>query len=223
MDMHIHSSFSDGKNSILEMASVAHKLGIKKICFTDHVRKDSTWFNNYILEIERVRKLVPIEICIGVEAKIIDFNGNLDVPDNLPKEVSRVAAIHRITDGKGGYISKSDSNLVQSEYALECWFNALEGLGKNKEVSRIAHPFSMIPFLKPKMDDGFWKRLETIFDRSNYSIELNFKYDNSFVPDSFWKRYKDRLIIGSDSHSIEDLQRYPDKVKEYRWLLKQKE
>ena len=218
--MHIHSNFSDGKNTIFEMANKAYQLGIKRICFTDHIRKDSEWYKEYILEIERVRKFVPIEICIGVEAKIIDFHGNLDIPDDLPKEVFQIAAIHRITNGEGGYISKNNTDIIQSEYALECWFKALKGLCENDKVSRIAHPFSMIPFLKPNLNTFFWNRIESIFDNSNYLIELNFKYDNSFVPKSFWEKYEDRLIVGSDSHSIDELEKYIDKLKSFNWLFK---
>lgn len=213
--MHIHSNFSDGKNTIFEMAEAAYRLGLKKICFTDHVRKDTKWVNDYISEIQRVRDLVPIEIQIGVETKIIDFHGNLDIPGDLPKDIIQVAAIHRITDGNGGYISKNDTDIINGERALECWFKALEGLKENKSVSRIAHPFSMVPFLKPKLDKDFWDRIENIFDDSDYLIELNLKYDNSFVPSHFWKKYKNRIVIGTDSHSINDLPVFLKRAKHY--------
>lgn len=215
MDMHMHSSFSDGNNSIFEMASEAYRIGIRKICFTDHVRKNTTWINDYVREIERVRKLVPIEILIGVEAKIIDFHGSLDVPADLPLDIIQVAAIHRLTDGNGNYISKNDS-MITSKKALECWFNALTGLRENPNVSRIAHPFSLIPYMKPDLNESFWSRVEKIFDDSKYYIELNLKYDNSFIPEHFFKKYKDRIVIGSDSHSIDELSlRMKDKTYEF--------
>ena len=75
-DMHLHTNYSDGKNSPEEMIRAAISLGISNICFTDHVRKDSLWVADYINELESLKSKFKdkIRIDIGVEAKVLDFD-----------------------------------------------------------------------------------------------------------------------------------------------------
>jgi len=42
-DYHIHTTFSDGKNSVDEIAKSSKKIGLLEIGITDHVRKNITY------------------------------------------------------------------------------------------------------------------------------------------------------------------------------------
>ena len=61
-DTHLHSKFSDGKNSIEEMVLTAIKLGLEEVAFTDHVRRDTKWLDKYAAEIKRVQKMLTIHL-----------------------------------------------------------------------------------------------------------------------------------------------------------------
>ena len=50
---------------------------------TDHVRAGSTWVPQYVTEISRVRSLGSLEVVCGVEAKILDVKGTVDLPSDL--------------------------------------------------------------------------------------------------------------------------------------------
>jgi putative hydrolase len=82
-DYHMHTYFSDGGGSVIEMAAQAKERGLREIAITDHgfskvkgglKRKD---FDRYISEIESARSELPI--LIGVEANITSTRGGIDI------------------------------------------------------------------------------------------------------------------------------------------------
>ena len=49
VDFHLHSTWYDGKNTISEIINSAQNNRINSIAITDHVRKESVYFDNYFL------------------------------------------------------------------------------------------------------------------------------------------------------------------------------
>lgn len=209
-DYHLHTDFSDGKNTASEMTWAAIRLGLGCICFCDHCRRDSDWLEQYVSEINRLTAEYSgrLEIQCAVETKILDFSGRLDIPEGLDGSVLRVAAIHRIADGRGGFIRSADiSSPGERATALDCWKSSVEGLCQNPEISRLAHPFSLLPALGVTGgDERFWLWLDGVFSRSEYLLERNVKYDDSFLPEWFRKKYAPRMLPASDSHSVAQLE-----------------
>ena len=80
INMHLHSSFSDGENSPEEMVQEACRIGYVEITITDHVRRTSDWMDNYCREINRLKEvyLSKIKIYSGIEAKVINLQGEVD-------------------------------------------------------------------------------------------------------------------------------------------------
>lgn len=208
-DNHLHTNFSDGLNSIEEMAMEAIRLSFDKITFTDHVRHDSEWIREYVEEIHRVQKLYKekLIIGIGVETKIIDHMGRLDCPEWVLKykEIEKVAAIHRIPVGDGNYFSRSQIGTYR-EKCIECYINTIKGIKDNKNISRIAHPFSLFEELDISTNDKrCWQRIFNALEDSDVKVEYNVKYDNERIPYELWQSLKNKIVFGSDSHSVEEL------------------
>ncbi len=99
--VHCHTTYSDGKNSIEEMARAAESMGMKYITITDHSptafyargltldRLKRQWD-----EIDEVQEQVKIKILRGTESDIV-ADGRLDYPDKvLEKFDVIVASIH---------------------------------------------------------------------------------------------------------------------------------
>ncbi len=99
--VHCHTSYSDGKHTIAEMALAAHALGMKYITITDHSpsahyasgvsleRLKAQWD-----EIAAVQEEVPIRILRGTESDIL-ADGQLDYPEAVLAEFDVViASIH---------------------------------------------------------------------------------------------------------------------------------
>ncbi len=101
-DLHMHTTASDGRSSILEMAEAAKACGYAYIAITDH-SKSSAIANGLSVErlvkhIEDVRsaneKIKGITILTGCECDIL-ANGSLDYPDEILAECEVViASVH---------------------------------------------------------------------------------------------------------------------------------
>lgn len=82
-DWHTHSSTSDGTSTIAEMVDAAEARGVTRLQLTDHVGAATTWLPEYVAEIQALRGRTGVELVTGVEAKILDVRGTVDLPDDL--------------------------------------------------------------------------------------------------------------------------------------------
>lgn len=99
--VHCHTTYSDGKNSVLEMAQAAHARGMQYITITDH--SPSAFYARGVAldrlkeqwdEIAAAREAVPIRILAGTESDIL-ADGALDYPDAVLERFDVViASIH---------------------------------------------------------------------------------------------------------------------------------
>lgn len=98
--LHNHSTWSDGSNSILEMASACKNMGLEYFGLCDHsqaafyangMKPDAVW--SQMKEIDRINEqLKPFKIFKGIEADILN-SGDLDYHDtDLLKEFDFVVA-----------------------------------------------------------------------------------------------------------------------------------
>jgi DNA polymerase (family 10) len=99
--VHCHTVYSDGKNSIAEMAAAAHALGMRYLTITDH-SPSAHYANGVSLErlkqqwdeIAAAQESSPIRILRGTEADIL-ADGSLDYPDSVLEGFEVViASIH---------------------------------------------------------------------------------------------------------------------------------
>ena len=83
-DFHCHTKYSDGIDTVEEMIVAAIDIGLRTIAITDHVRKDTKWFDGYVSEIEKLKEKYSgrIKILLGFETKILNVAGGLDAKDD---------------------------------------------------------------------------------------------------------------------------------------------
>ena len=82
-DWHTHTDTTDGAASPQQMVDAAAAAGLHRLHITDHVRAGSTWLPEYVAHLARVRSNAPVEVVCGVEAKILDVRGTVDLPADL--------------------------------------------------------------------------------------------------------------------------------------------
>ncbi len=101
-DLHSHSSATDGRNSIKEMALAAQRRGLKYLAVTDHSQQlkvvgglDERRLLAQLDEIERLNsELKGITLLKGIEVEILE-DGRLDLPDRVLQQLDLViGAIH---------------------------------------------------------------------------------------------------------------------------------
>src|SRR3989344_7712279 len=127
----MHTKWSDGSNTIEEMAIAAKKLGHEYICITDHTGKlaianalDEKRILKQKKEIEKVnKKLRCITVLQGTEVNVKD-DGTLDMEDKILKNFDVViGAVH------SGFKNPKDKMTKRILGAME-----------NENVDIIAHP-----------------------------------------------------------------------------------
>jgi len=82
-DHHVHSTFSDGISTVAENVRAAERRGLRLLCLTDHVRRDTDWVPEFVAAVDPLRRTAGLEIRTGVESKILDQAGQLDLPPGL--------------------------------------------------------------------------------------------------------------------------------------------
>jgi DNA polymerase (family 10) len=101
-DLQVHSNWTDGANSIKEMADQARKIGLEYIVMTDHSKYlamtgglDEEKLSKQGEEIDELNEqLEGIQILKGVELNILK-DGSLDIPDRVLKSLDvACAAVH---------------------------------------------------------------------------------------------------------------------------------
>jgi putative hydrolase len=82
-DYHVHSTFSDGASTVQENLHAAERRGLTVLCLTDHVRRDTTWIGDFVAAVEPLRDRSSVQVLTGVETKILNQDGELDLPCDL--------------------------------------------------------------------------------------------------------------------------------------------
>ncbi|MEX2141118.1 MAG: DNA polymerase/3'-5' exonuclease PolX [Pirellulales bacterium] len=202
-DLHMHTTATDGKHTLDEMAAAAQERGLQYIAITDHSKRvsmanglDATrlrWQWDAIDELNA--KLKGFRVLKGVEVDILE-QGGLDLPDDVLAEADWVmASIHY-------------GQNQPSEQITRRMLGAIE----NPHVTAISHPTGrMINKRKPYDVD-----LEVVFDaavKHGKFMELNAnprRLDLNDVHCAAAKRHGIPIVISTDAHSIGnlDLMRY---------------
>lgn len=197
-DLQMHTNWSDGKNSVEELAFEAQKMGYEYIAITDHSGdiKSSRYRDERVIkkqmdEIDSVnRKLDGLTVLKGVEANI-DSYGYLDVPDKLLKEMDIVVAgIH--------------SGFNQNKHELT---RRMLAAIKNEHVNIISHPTGR----EIQGRKGYELEFERIFEAANEHktmLEINSRMNRLDLNDMHIKQaveHEVKLVINTDSHSINEL------------------
>ncbi|MEM2175124.1 MAG: PHP domain-containing protein [Candidatus Micrarchaeia archaeon] len=210
-DWHVHSNYVDGKSNISQLVRIAKKNNLKAIVIVEHVRKKMDYnFDLFLEEVNKFKNKYDIEIFSGVEAKVIDEKGNLDLPQKIWKDVDVVlAAFHSFKFPSSNF----ERNFKKYE-------KSLRGMLKNKKVNIWAHPFSQWYERLFLSKLNMFKLVEIIKKRV-LIVEINLiKF---FIPPTFL----DHLInetnvlfsIGSDAHAAKEIWngKKPTFINNYLW------
>ncbi len=197
-DCHMHTTASDGKNSIEDMARAARELGYQYIAITEHSQavriagglNDKELIRHLHRIEEADRKVEGIRILRGVEVDIRG-DGTLDLKDETLKECDVViAAIH------------SRFNLPEKEMTKRI----IRGI-KNRQVNILAHPTGrLILEREPYRVD--LKEVIKVAAGEGVIMEINANPRRLDLNDIHSRMAKDmgaKLIINSDAHSIDQL------------------
>jgi len=196
-DLHIHTTWSDGKSSIMEMASKASVMGYEYLAVTDHTRLpvarglDEKRLTQQMNEIDRINEEQEnITLLKGAEVNL-DSYGNLDISGNILGELDLViAAVH--------YDLRQDPEKINERIS-----RALE----NEHVDILAHPTGR----KLKERQPYKLDIEQLFQKASESgtiLEVNSQPKRLDLKDIYVKmaiEYGCQLVVSTDSHHTSGL------------------
>jgi len=150
-DHHVHSAFSDDATStIAENLTAARERGLRTICITDHVRADTQGVAAHVAEVRSAAEEADLTVLCGVEVKILDAYGRLDLPADLPPLDLVLIADHQYP-GPDGPIAPGvvRQRLEQGELnpaqVADTLVTATARALLRTDRGQIAHLFSLMP------------------------------------------------------------------------------
>jgi putative hydrolase len=216
-DMHVHSTFSDGANTIGENVAEAERIGLTELTCVEHVREDTRWIPAYVAAIRESRKRTPIVLRCAVEAKILDIYGCLDLPAELDGIDAVYAASHQAPSPDGPMHPRSTRERIEKgeldpQMVLRWIVSGTVAALLSHEHLAIAHLFSVLP--KLGLEEGEVS-LELVDSLAVAAAES----DARIVVDEHWRcpavrtlrpfvRHGVPLLLGSGSHDSETVGRY---------------
>ena len=193
-DFHVHSSFSDdARSTIAENLAAAASNGITEIRLIDHVRASTTWVPQFLAEVANAPRHNGLMVRTGVEAKLLNALGELDIPSDLivgPGGVDAIVIADHQFPGTDGAWSpdatreKMAAGLLAPD-ALELLICALVSAMESapnsggQPTAQLAHCFSILPKIGLSEDDLTDAQLErwaTAAASTGTLIEVNEKW-----------------------------------------------
>ena len=196
-DLHCHSTYSDGKNSIEEMAGVFIKKGYQYFAMTDHSSimgvtggMGSKEIKQQWEEIEKLNKKLKgkIHILKGCEVDILK-NGELDFSDDILKQLDVVI------------ISAHMFNRMTYEEQTKRLIAAIE----NPYSMILAHPTGRLINKRAEMEFDMEKIIEACV-QNKVALEINSNPSRLDLTDKYVRIAKTKgakFVIDTDSHALD--------------------
>jgi DNA polymerase (family 10) len=214
-DLQMHTTASDGKNSIEEMAEAARALGHEYIAITDHSKAvtvanglDERRMEAHIKKIHAANeKGLGIRVLAGAEVDILK-DGKLDYSDELLAQLDVVVcSVH-------SYMNLDSAAMTERMLA------AIE----NPYTQIIAHPTGRLLLRR----EAFHYDMEKVLDacaKHGAAMECNSYPDRLDLKEVYLRMCKERgvkVVVSTDSHSTRNLSfiRYGVTMARRGWLEK---
>ncbi len=197
-DLHVHTDWSDGKMSILEVVEAGRARGLRYAAITDHLRfaqaipgLSPEELRRQIEEIRRLNEsLRDFRLLCGVEANIAR-DGTVDVPRDLLPELDLViASVH------------THFRLSKKEMT-ERLVRAVEDEG----VDVLGHPTGRLIGERPAYEAD-WDEVFRRAAKAGTALEVNANPQRLDLPADLIRRaleYGVKFILGTDAHASDHL------------------
>lgn len=196
-DLHAHTTYTDGRFSLEEMANGAKDRGYEYLAITDHSKHvtvaggmNSKQLRKQIKEIDKLNeKIDAITILKGIELDILE-DGSLDLPDDVLKELDIV------------YCSVHYKFNLSREKQTERIIKAMD----NPYFNILAHPTGRLINKREPYDVDIESLMKAAKERGCF-MEINANPERLDLSDIHSKMAKEmgiRISISTDAHSISD-------------------
>lgn len=197
-DLHAHTTATDGRASLHDMANAAKNLGYDYLAVTDHSKKvtmakglNESRLAAQIEEIDRLNETLDnFRLLKGIEVDILE-NGSLDLSDEILKQLDlRVCSVHY------------NQNLPRKKQTQRI-LKAME----NPYFNIFAHPTGRLIGQRDPYDIDLEEVMKQARENGCF-LEVNAEPDRLDLTDTHCKMAKDigvKVAISTDAHGTESL------------------
>lgn len=214
VDFHLHSTWTDGKQSVEEILLYAKNNGLHSIAITDHIRKESTYFEDYKKLIDSLNNNDEnFSLYSGFEAKVSDFEGNIDVKKDVAENADlAIVSVHRYPLGRNLYNASEFKKEVAQEIELELSLAAI----KNGGFNVMGHPGGMSLTYFKDFPPEFFEEIIIACKENEIAFDFNGRYHINQVEVLYplLKKHNPCVSIGTDSHTMYKMISWNKKLKE---------
>ena len=196
-DLHVHTRWSDGSETVEGMAKAARALGYEYICITDHSQSlkmaggvTIAELRQHITEVRRLADRAGLAVFIGTECDIL-ADGSLDYPDDLLADLDVVIiAVH-----------------TRFKMTREAMTRRIVKAMEREHADILGHPTGRLLGQR----DPYEVDVEAIVDaaaRTGTALEINGAPERLDFKDTHARLAKGRgvrLVIGTDAHTGDHL------------------
>jgi putative hydrolase len=216
-DHHVHSTFSDDAVSTPEEnVAAAAAAGLVTLRLVDHVRRDTTWVPDYVQAIRALEVPDGLTVLTGVEAKVLDTAGTLDIPA-LPDGIDRILiADHQFPAAEGPLSPATVRERISAGWAqsdvLDDFVGGIVAAMERYPGNQLAHCFSLLPKIGLAEGDLGEERLRAWAEtaaRTDTLVEVNEKWGcPEPVSLAALRAAGATLVASTDSHEAATVGRY---------------
>ena len=220
-DHHVHSTFSDdARSTISENLAAASKAGLTEIRLVDHVRQSTSWVPDFLATVSAAPVYTDLTVLTGVEAKILNARGELDLPPGLLVGPQGVGAIliadHQFPGLDGAWTPAQTRERIAAGLGvsdvLDLLVAATVAAMESVEFGQLAHCFSILPKIgldESQLSDEHLSTWAAAAANTGTVIEVNEKWGCP-APRSLRAALDAgaRLVASTDSHLAADVGRY---------------
>ncbi len=189
-DTHTHTVASThAYSTVLEMAQFAEKAGLEALAITDHTPASTD--GPHVWHFHNLHKALPRELCgvkliFGAESSIIDYDGNIDFPEEECRSLDWIiASIHR------NQLAKASREEITKLYL---------GAAENPYIDVIGHCATVgYEFDYEKCLKKF-KECGKLVEINESSITWKNTSDNYREVIRICKKYEIPVVVNSDAH-----------------------
>jgi putative hydrolase len=216
-DRHVHSRFSDGEGTLAENIAAAEARGLQRLTCVDHVRVSTDWVPAYVEAVGAARASTAISLGCGIEAKLLDTAGALDLPAGIDGVDAIYAADHQVPLADGPHHPRqirAEIELGERDPAavIEAIVTSTAAAVRRYPGVVIAHLFSVLPKIGLSERDvapELLQRLAAACAESGGCVEVSERWrcpsTQTLRP---FLEYGVTVLVSTDSHRSETIGRY---------------
>jgi putative hydrolase len=214
-DVHVHSTYSDGKHSLEQNILQAERCDLSLLVCVDHVRADTLWVAEFTEHVCMLQRLTEVQLRSGLETKILSSDGRLDLPADYALADRLYVADHQLPLGEACFSpaairSRMNDGTIPPAEVVEALVSSTIAAVRAYPRVVLAHLFSYLPKVglsEADVSDGQLARLAAVMRGVEVEVSERWRCPSKRVVRALASGGA-TILASTDSHSAKTIGHY---------------